>query len=296
MMKMPKKIWDEIEIDYLKNNYLNIEIEILIRHLGKTKQQIQSKARLLGLNINKSLNENNHLFINNIEYKFCKTCNEYIVLNNFYKHKETFDGLSTSCKECVKKRSKKHIEMHKNEVKEYQKEYRINNREKLNDYSNKYYYKNHDKLLKVGKKYRLKYNENIKVYRKLYLQTEIGKEVNRLKEQKRRSRKKNLKSDLTIGQWNETIKNWTDSNGYIHCAYCSEITVKPEQEHIIPLSKNGEYTKNNIIPICKTCNTSKNNKSLEEFYIINDKFSIDNLNKVKLFVNKYSFGNGGVLL
>ena len=38
------------------------------------------------------------------------------------------------------------------------------------------------------------------------------------------------------------------------------------QEHFIPLSKGGEYTHNNIIPACKSCNSSKQDTDFFEWY------------------------------
>lgn len=38
------------------------------------------------------------------------------------------------------------------------------------------------------------------------------------------------------------------------------------QDHFLPLSKGGEYTVNNIIPACKNCNCSKQDKDFSEWY------------------------------
>lgn len=38
------------------------------------------------------------------------------------------------------------------------------------------------------------------------------------------------------------------------------------QEHFIPVSDKGEHTINNIIPACRSCNSSKGNKNFFEWY------------------------------
>jgi 5-methylcytosine-specific restriction endonuclease McrA len=49
------------------------------------------------------------------------------------------------------------------------------------------------------------------------------------------------------------------------CAYCGK--EKPlAQDHFVPLSKGGEYTNNNIICSCKSCNSSKSDKDFFEWY------------------------------
>ena len=78
--------------------------------------------------------------------------------------------------------------------------------------------------------------------------------------QKRRAAKKQLSNSLTTKQWNK-IKEHFDNK----CAYCGK-ELPLAQEHFIPLSDGGEYTHNNIIPACKSCNSSKKNKSFFDWY------------------------------
>ena len=49
------------------------------------------------------------------------------------------------------------------------------------------------------------------------------------------------------------------------CAYCGEET-DLEKEHFIPVSKDGDYTIENIIPACRKCNCSKYNSDFFEWY------------------------------
>lgn len=43
------------------------------------------------------------------------------------------------------------------------------------------------------------------------------------------------------------------------CAYCRKQT-ELHQDHVIPLSKGGPHHPDNVVPACKSCNSSKNNK------------------------------------
>lgn len=49
-----------------------------------------------------------------------------------------------------------------------------------------------------------------------------------------------------------------------HCAYCGK-EAKLTLDHIIPLSKGGKHSKDNVVPACAHCNSSKGNKTLEEW-------------------------------
>ncbi len=48
------------------------------------------------------------------------------------------------------------------------------------------------------------------------------------------------------------------------CAYCKVQTKHLEQDHVVPLSRGGTHTIDNLAPACRACNTSKNNRLLSE--------------------------------
>lgn len=113
------------------------------------------------------------------------------------------------------------------------------------------------------------------------------KERKRMFTQKRRALKKKLKNDLTKEQYNETLLFFNFS-----CAYCGMTEEENQkihgcclhQDHIVPISKGGGYTKKNIVPACASCNKSKGNKSLDEFYEFSDSFTEERYNKIKEFL------------
>lgn len=53
------------------------------------------------------------------------------------------------------------------------------------------------------------------------------------------------------------------------CAYCGE-QGKMTKDHLIPLKKNGMLVKDNTIPCCARCNSSKNDSHFEEWYMKQD--------------------------
>lgn len=65
---------------------------------------------------------------------------------------------------------------------------------------------------------------------------------------------------LTIKQWEECEKAFV-----YKCAYCGKKR-KLTQDHFIPLSKGGEYSLNNIVPVCLSCNSSKLDNDFFEWY------------------------------
>jgi 5-methylcytosine-specific restriction endonuclease McrA len=58
---------------------------------------------------------------------------------------------------------------------------------------------------------------------------------------------------------------WVDYYGY-HCAYCTkDCSEHPTIDHVIPLSKGGGNTLDNLVIACALCNIKKANKSVDEF-------------------------------
>ncbi len=64
-------------------------------------------------------------------------------------------------------------------------------------------------------------------------------------------------------EWQACLE-WFDQT----CAYCGvqqSFWHVLEQEHVIPVSKEGGYTANNIVPACRSCNSSKRDKAVAEW-------------------------------
>lgn len=93
------------------------------------------------------------------------------------------------------------------------------------------------------------------------------------------ARKKGLVADYTYLQWVKTKKVFNNK-----CAYCGvEHTLS--QDHFIPLCEGGGYTRNNIIPVCHMCNSSKRNLDFFEWYPQQEFYSKDREEKILNYLN-----------
>ncbi len=195
-----------------------------------------------------------------MQYKTCTKCGKELPATTEYfsSRKDSKDGMRDQCKECIKEREKQYREENKEKVKEYWKQYREENKEKIKKYKKQYREENKEKVKEYSKQYYEENKEYYKRYKKQY--NKEHPEVRTKAKQKRRALKFNLPSTLTVDQWNETKEYFNN-----RCAYCGK-EKSLAQEHFVPLSKGGEYTHNNIIPACRSCNSSKNNKDFFEWY------------------------------
>lgn len=207
--------------------------------------------------------------------KTCTKCNVTYpaTLEYFGKEKNGKFGLRSKCKSCRSEERKKYSEENKEKIKKSNKIYLQKTIEKRKKYYLEYpkekrrehYRQNREKYIEYSKKYHQEnYEKNkhdLKERVKRYQKTPRGREVGRIKDNKRRLKIKELPCNFTEIEWAECKIYFKNS-----CAYCGS-SEKLEQDHFIPVSKNGEYAKSNIIPSCKSCNSSKNDNNFFEWYL-----------------------------
>ncbi|MBT8361219.1 MAG: HNH endonuclease [Desulfobacterales bacterium] len=66
-------------------------------------------------------------------------------------------------------------------------------------------------------------------------------------------RERNKARELRKTRW------WQRKTAAGKCHYCHHIFKHQEltMDHLVPLSRGGRSTKDNLVPCCKTCNTKK---------------------------------------
>lgn len=83
-----------------------------------------------------------------------------------------------------------------------------------------------------------------------------------------------------------SVDDWKDAMIYFRgtCAYCGKEQsrkLKLTKEHVVPVSCGGATVKSNIIPACTSCNCSKGNTPLIEWYQKQRFFDKARLEKIK---------------
>lgn len=226
--------------------------------------------------------------------KVCIKCKEEKPLTNefFHSRKGSKDGFRNDCKACHGKRHKKYYQENKEAIIKHNSEYRKanwdsftktkkayeeRNKELLAEKKRKYYQENKEV---INQKKREHYFKNKERYAKYYLEyARKNRDKCKLKRHRREARIKSLPSTLTVKQWEQAKRHFNHS-----CAYCGEKS-ELQQEHFIPLVKGGEYTHNNILPSCQSCNCSKNDRNFFEWYPKQPYFSKKRESKILKFLN-----------
>lgn len=193
------------------------------------------------------------------KYKNCSnplcTCVNPQPIKNFHKNSL---GCHSRCKTC-----RCAVENKRNEIKRAtdQKPRRKPTEQTsgtLKEYKYQYYLKNKDRLDEKSRKWRAQNKEKVEEKNRRWHKQHPEKNTEYA--QRRRALCKNTKiNDFTADQWRD-LKRLYD----YHCAYCWVVFEKLEPDHIIPLTREGQHTLSNIVPACRHCNATKNNKTPEE--------------------------------
>ncbi|MBD7919351.1 HNH endonuclease [Cellulomonas sp. Sa3CUA2] len=70
---------------------------------------------------------------------------------------------------------------------------------------------------------------------------------------RRRRRLAQVENDLTAAQWQAMQAAWGG------CAYCGAAGRALQRDCVLPVSRGGRYTVENVVPACGSCNASKCN-------------------------------------
>ena len=169
--------------------------------------------------------------------KTCFRCKQRKPLEDFTKHSKSPDGKYYCCRECKNWLSKNRYPEDPEKVRSRFQKWKEKNPN---------YHKEYEKLHPNKKKARN--NRWTK------------KGLNAIAIQRRRARISEL-------QWNFSQKDWEECLAFFDnsCCYCGT-NLNITQDHLIPVISGGGYTKDNVLPACASCNSSKNNKNFYEWY------------------------------
>jgi 5-methylcytosine-specific restriction endonuclease McrA len=203
-----------------------------------------------------------------METKVCKKCGYEKALNEFSNDSKKLDGLFNTCKECEKERRSKWDTKNKEQIKSVRHKYNMEHKQEISNYNKKKYYENPEYMIKKARQYTIDKKEIILKKKRKYYAKNRQHELNRCKKWAQENPEKAcqkvakrnaIKKALTIGKvdYTEIIKR----DGYI-CHICGGEVNKDDVhfDHVIPLSKGGSHSMDNIKVSHSHCNLVKFNK------------------------------------
>lgn len=197
----------------------------------------------------------------NMQEKKCPKCGQIKDIGDFYSNKSRRDGFSVYCKDCIKNDSREYNERNKKQCKERLQKWREENPEKVKEQNRRWREENPDKEFEKQKRYRETHEEQLYLKGKKYREEHRDYFYNKARERKLSQK---ALSDGTVTLEAEQFI-YDEQNG--KCAYCGcDLNESGKHlDHIIPLSKGGLHTINNVHWTCPTCNLSKGDKLESEW-------------------------------
>lgn len=216
----------------------------------------------------------------------CVKCHRLLSPESFNKHQKEKTGLRGWCKECLRAdRQRRWADPDiRKKMDAKNREYQVEHADEIKKKRKEKYHTDHEYreqfLLKCREDKRQKYADPVKRKQrnarerekwhdpeigarwkerlKKYHQTVDGQMMLYRRRQTRENRIRNTENTLTKEQWDKILK--LQDNRCIHCKKRFSAKLKPTIDHIIPLSRGGGLTMENVQALCKRCNSRKNDK------------------------------------
>lgn len=218
--------------------------------------------------------------------KTCTRCHTAKTLDEFGAAKATTDGLNPWCRQCVRdyqrewarqkratdpvfaekarqasrkhKRAMRADEAKKEQIRQQQRDwYARRSAEPDFRERRRVYRQERERPQRMTDEARRRRNE------KLQRRREVDPEA-RLQGRLAAARYTARKHGATVGEftkadWGAMVQHYGG-----RCAYCGRPSDRLEQDHVIPLAQGGQHHRDNIVPACRSCNASKNNRTPEQ--------------------------------
>ncbi len=199
--------------------------------------------------------------------KNCTKCNKKLPATREYFHKKLHGlyDLREICIECVRKYDAKKYPIKREGQLARHRVYYLENRELELERNREYRKTNKEQLTKYRKEYYKNNKAQCLIWQKEWRKTKKGREIIRFHKVAhidwRRRINKVIEKDFTLKDWKNCLKYFDD-----RCAYCGADEDKITMDHLIPVKKLGGTIKNNIVPACRSCNSSKNKYDFNDWY------------------------------
>ncbi len=204
----------------------------------------------------------------------CVDCHQLLEETRFYKRSDRPKGITSICKDCDRKRRAEWGARNREYIIRRNAEYRKENRDKILEQKRQHYRDNRDRLLAQHHEWYLS-NREREIQKKRQFYTDNRDVCLRIKHEsyvrtkpqvylRRHVEKQRRRSVLAQCYGSYTVSEWTQLLDYFghQCLACRSM-IRLSADHVIPLSRGGSNSIDNIQPLCVRCNASKGKKIID---------------------------------
>ena len=161
--------------------------------------------------------------------------------------------------------------------KERRAQFLIENKDRMNADARTAYHANPERQYEASRRYIESNRDKVRATHRRWVKNNPAKA--KIKYNRRRSAKKLLPTTLTAQQWMDCLATFKNK-----CAYCGGSPEVLHQEHVIAQKHGGGYVKENIVPACLCCNSSKGAKPMISWYVRRKYFDYQRLEKILTYL------------
>lgn len=183
--------------------------------------------------------------MNEIVTKICSKCKEVKQINEFNKQTQSKDGISRWCKKCKSENFSTWRLLNKDYLKDKILHWKKEHPERVREHSekgNKKYKEAHPE----------RHNESSRKWAKK------NPEKRNILKQNRRAKKEANGGSVTEKEWKEILEKYGNK-----CLCCGRTDVKITMDHVIPIALGGRHEKENVQPLCQSCNSIKQARTID---------------------------------
>jgi len=197
------------------------------------------------------------------EGRVCTVCAEKKPWDAFHRHSRGVNGRHPTCGTCTAIRAAKYREANRDSVRDRgaasKRKSRAERPEAERAATRAWRERNKDRVADKNRRYYLNNKERIQEAVRKYNATHVGEA--KAWQQNYRARKR-AGGSLSGEDMRRVIRS------SLTCFYCeSEYTDmrRPTVDHVVPLSRGGTNTASNLVSCCRSCNSRKKDRTLEEW-------------------------------
>jgi 5-methylcytosine-specific restriction endonuclease McrA len=182
----------------------------------------------------------------------CRKCNVEKAHSEFGRDPHYRSGHQPYCKECRRAYAQAHAET----IRERADKWNTEHRERYREIKRNFYANHKEECLAQSKEYRnIHYEDICKPIKQKYYERNKDKFFAAI--HKRRARIHGNGGSFTPQEWQVLCDQY--DNRCLCCGEKKKLTV----DHVIPISKGGSNSIDNIQPLCRSCNAKKYNKIID---------------------------------
>jgi 5-methylcytosine-specific restriction endonuclease McrA len=185
----------------------------------------------------------------------CQQCHRIRSDNSYVRNRERLAEKRAALREETRAKARARYAANRDKYCAKVRAYQLEHRAHVAAKNRSWYERNVEYVREANRAWCARNPDKVRAYHQRYHKK--NPEKNRLALQRRRARLRDACSPgVTSAEWQNICATFVNAEGDVTCVYCNRacaVTV----DHVVPADRGGRDEPNNVLPACKSCNSSK---------------------------------------